>query len=83
MAETDQEVSATTISVIIPLYNAEKYIGECLDSLLKQTLKNFEVIIVDDCSTDGSVAIVESYVPKFDNGQLKLERTQKINRLKL
>ena len=36
------------ISVIIPLYNAEKYVGECLDSLLAQTFKNFEVILVDD-----------------------------------
>lgn len=53
------------ISVIVPLYNAEKYIGECLDSILVQTLQNFEVIVVDDCSTDNSVSIVESYAPKF------------------
>ena len=64
------------VSVIIPLYNAEKYIGECLDSLLIQTLQNFEVIVVDDCSTDKSVAIVESYAPKF-NGRLKLTTTEK------
>ena len=59
------------VSVIIPLYNAEKYIGECLDSLLAQTFKSFELIIVDDCSTDNSVEIVESYMPKF-NGALRL-----------
>lgn len=59
------------ISVIIPLYNAEKYIGECLDSILKQTLRAFEVIIVDDCSTDNGCKIVESYIPKFE-GRLKL-----------
>ena len=53
------------VSVIIPLYNAEKYIDECLDSILAQTFKNFELIVVDDCSTDNSVAIVESYVEKF------------------
>ncbi len=63
------------ISVIIPMYNAEKYIGECLDSVLNQTFQSFEVIIVDDCSTDSSVAVVESYIPKFD-GRLRLKKTE-------
>lgn len=64
------------ISVVIPMYNVAKYIGECLDSLLLQSFKNFEVIVVDDCSTDNSVAVVKSYSPKF-NGRLKLTRTKK------
>ena len=64
------------VSVIIPLYNAEKYIGECLESILAQTFQNFEVIIVDDCSTDSSVAVVEGY-RKFFGGRLKIARTQK------
>ena len=64
------------VSVIIPLYNAERYVGECLDSLLAQTFKNFEVIIVDDYSTDNSRAVVESYAPKFD-GRLKLAQMEK------
>ena len=59
------------VSVIIPLYNAERYIAECLDSILAQTFQNFEVIVVDDCSTDSSCAIVESYVEKF-GGRLTL-----------
>lgn len=63
------------ISVVIPMYNAENFIDECLDSLLKQTFQDFEVIVVDDCSTDNSVAIVESYIPKF-NGRLKLTKTE-------
>jgi len=63
------------VSIIIPMYNVEKYIGECLDSILAQTLKNFEVIVVDDCSTDNSVAIVESYLEKF-GGRLKIKRTR-------
>ena len=54
------------VSIIIPMYNTEKYIGETLDSILAQTFQDFEVIVVDDCSTDNSVAIVESYLPKFN-----------------
>ena len=67
----DPSTEFPAISVIIPMYNVEKYVAECLDSLLAQTFQNFEVIVVDDCSTDNSVEIVESYAPKFD-GRLKL-----------
>ena len=63
------------VSVIVPMYNAEKYIGELLESLLAQTLKNFELIIVDDCSTDKSREIVESYIEKF-KGRLNLMELQ-------
>ena len=56
------------VSIIIPMYNSEKYIGECLDSILAQTFTAYEVIVVDDCSTDNSRAVVESYLPKFDEG---------------
>ena len=66
--------SYPAISVIIPLYNAEKYIGECLESLLLQTFQNFEVIVVDDCSTDNSIEVVKNYAPKFD-GRLQLAKT--------
>ena len=59
------------VSVIIPMYNVEKYIGECLTSLLNQTLKNIEVIVVDDCSTDNSMAIVNKMIKKFsDSGNV-------------
>ncbi len=67
------------ISIVVPMYNSEKYISECLESIIGQTFKDFEVIIVDDCSTDNSLAIVEDYVQKFaDIGQeLKiLKRTE-------
>ena len=59
------------VSVIIPVFNAEKYLAVCLESLLIQTFTDFEVIIVDDCSTDSSLAIAESYLEKF-GGRLKI-----------
>ena len=49
------------ISVCIPCYNVENYIGECLESLLNQTLKEIEIICVDDCSTDRTLAILTRY----------------------
>ncbi|MBR3747432.1 MAG: glycosyltransferase family 2 protein, partial [Selenomonadaceae bacterium] len=64
------------ISVIIPMFNAEKYIAECLDSILAQTFQDFEVIVVNDCSTDSSVAVFEGY-KKFFGERLKIARTQK------
>ena len=47
------------VSVIIPVYNVEKYIGECLDSVINQTLKEIEIICVDDGSTDNSLNILK------------------------
>ncbi len=52
------------VSVIIPVYNVEKYLGECLDSILGQTLKDIEVLCVDDGSTDGSAKILADYAAK-------------------
>ena len=49
------------ISVIVPVYNTEKYLEECIDSILKQTYKNTEIILVDDGSTDNSSIICDSY----------------------
>jgi len=49
------------ISVIIPIYNVEKYLDKCLNSVMNQTLKDIEIICVDDCSPDGSHLIVEKY----------------------
>lgn len=49
------------ISVVIPLYNKEQSIGQTLESILGQSCENFEIIVVDDGSTDGSVAKVESF----------------------
>ena len=64
------------VSVIVPMYNVEAYIGEMLESVLYQTLKNFELIIIYDRSNDRSREIVESYIPKFD-GRLSLIKYDK------
>lgn len=52
------------VSVIVPVYNVEKYLSECVDSLLNQTYQNFEIILVDDGSKDGSSDICDAYGAK-------------------
>ncbi|NLP45229.1 MAG: glycosyltransferase [Peptococcaceae bacterium] len=54
-------VSNPIVSVIIPVYNVEKYLPQCLDSLLNQTLKDIEIICIDDGSTDNSLSILRRY----------------------
>ena len=52
------------ISVIVPIYNVEKYVGECVDSIINQSYKNLEIILVDDGSTDNSGKICDCYAEK-------------------
>ncbi|MBR2179755.1 MAG: glycosyltransferase family 2 protein [Selenomonadaceae bacterium] len=66
------------VSVIIPMYNTKKYITQCLESVAGQTFKDYEVIVIDDCSTDNSVAIVESLASTFE-GRLQLIKLKKNN----
>ena len=54
-------------SIIVPVYNVEKYIKECLESIKKQTFKDFEVIVVNDGTQDNSIAIAEKYDVKIVN----------------
>ena len=49
------------VSVIVPIYNAEKYLEQCLDSIVNQTLKDIEIICIDDGSTDSSHDILKEY----------------------
>lgn len=57
-------MSEPKISIIIPVYNVEKYLRECLDSCINQTLEDIEIICVDDCSPDNSIKILEEYQAK-------------------
>ena len=52
------------ISIIIPIYNVEKYLRQCLDSIINQTLEEIEIICVNDGSTDNSLQILEEYAQK-------------------
>ena len=54
------------VSVVIPVYNVEPYLGQCLDSVCNQTLKNIEIICINDGSTDNSLNILQEY-EKRDN----------------
>ena len=55
------------ISVVVPVYNVENYMKQCIDSLINQTLPSIEIILVDDGSTDKSAAICDDYARKFPN----------------
>ena len=62
------------ISVVIPVYNAEKYLEQCLDSIVLQTYENLEIILVNDGSTDGSAKIMQKYAA--NDARIKIISTQ-------
>ncbi len=68
-------MSQPIISVCVPVYNGEKYLKECLDSCISQTFTNYEIIICDDRSTDGSISICEEYTAKHK--QIKFFKNEK------
>lgn len=55
------------ISVIVPVYNTKKYLKKCLNSIINQTFRDIEIIIIDDGSTDGSLEIIQEYQEQYDN----------------
>ncbi|MDO5841812.1 MAG: glycosyltransferase [Methanobrevibacter ruminantium] len=63
---TEKNVEKPKVSVVIPVYNVEKYLVECMDSVINQTFKDIEIICVNDGSTDDSLAILEYYA-KLDD----------------
>ncbi len=64
------------ISVIIPVYNAENYLVQCLESVMNQTLKDIEIICVDDGSTDSSIQILQEYEKKDDRITVLYQKNQ-------
>lgn len=72
------------ISIVIPVYNAEKYLSRCLESILSQTYKNIEVIIVNDGSTDKSQQIIKTYQKKskkvrvFNQGNVGVSKARNL-----
>ena len=77
------------ITVIVPVYNVENYLNKCLDSILKQTYQNLEIIVVNDGSTDNSGTICQEYAQKDnrivyiekDNGGLSDARNAGLDRM--
>jgi len=63
------------VSVIVPNYNHAKYLRQRIDSILNQTFQDFEVLILDDCSTDDSVSVINEYEGKRDNLRIILNKT--------
>src|SRR5688572_16773922 len=63
----------TCISVILPVYNGGEYLKQSVESVLTQSLNNFELLILDDCSTDGSW----SYLQSLDDNRIELYRNEK------
>lgn len=62
------------ISILTPVYNHEKFIGDTIDSVINQTYKNWEMLVVDDCSTDGSWNIIQEYAKK--DSRIKVFRNE-------
>lgn len=69
------------VSIVIPVYNAEKYLVDTIESIERQTYQNYEAIFIDDCSTDNSVAIIERYkVNNFRFSIIKLNSHQGVSK---
>ena len=79
------------VSVIMPTYNCGKYIAESLDSVISQTISDWEIQVVDDCSTDDTVQVIQPYLERYpnihyyclpQNGGPAVARTEAINHAK-
>ncbi|MDR2190698.1 MAG: glycosyltransferase [Candidatus Peribacteria bacterium] len=63
------------VSVVMPVFNTKKWLGEAVEGILSQTLNDFEFIIIDDCSTDGSYELLQEYAEK--DHRIQLYRNEK------
>ena len=73
--EKEKEIEKEKVSIIVPMYNAEKIIGKTIESVLAQTYQNWEMLIMNDVSTDNSLAIVSVYAKKDE--RIKIVNTEK------
>ena len=73
--EKEKEIEKEKVSIIVPMYNAEKFIGKTIESVLAQTYQNWEMLIMNDVSTDNSLAIVSLYAKKDE--RIKIVNTEK------
>lgn len=62
------------VSIIVPVYNVEKFITETMDCVCRQTYENWELLLVEDGSRDNSVAVIEEYLQKSGDGRIRLIR---------
>lgn len=65
------------VSIIVPVYNAEKYIKECFHSIINQTYKNLEILFIDDCGTDNSSSILEELIKQNHSRYIKFIKNEK------
>ena len=70
-------INTQTIDVLVPVFNGEKYIEKCLDSLLSQTYKNIRIVIADDGSTDNTATILSKYSSKNKNIEVYQKQNEK------
>ena len=73
------------MSIVLPVYNGERYLQESIDSILSQTHKNWELIIIDDCSTDKSSSIAKQYAEQdkrihYYRNEVNLKLPKSLNR---
>ena len=66
-------------TIIIPVYNADKFIARCLDSIIKQSFKDFNVVIIDDGSKDSSGEIIDAYASQFKNFRIIHQENQGVS----
>ena len=66
----------TLVSIVIPVYNVEKYLRKCIESVLNQTYKNIQIILVNDGSTDNSPALCDEYKQMYDKLKLYISRME-------
>ena len=87
----NHEMNLPLVSVVIPVYNVEKYLSDCLESVLQQNFEGMEIFCVDDCSTDGSRDILDQYAARDKririiryekNGGLSYARNQAMKQAK-